>query len=309
MGAKTNPRRARRQGDQPGPDDELPRSLPRAERPCLTSRRDAVQPPLPAPRRRPPAPLSCLHDPSPVLRRVPVRPRRASPQLPDPPARSRGVLERGPGGTSARHHSALARMTISRHRWSTDVISSRAAELPPGSQGPRGASRSSRRRFPRACPFLAQPFIACVAYIDPGDRATNVAPGSKLGSSLVCGAFIAWSLMTMVLQTLFLQARVRDPPRPPRVVPASAFSRRTSIGLWLPGQADRDGRGPGRVSSARRARVPAPALGSRLFPSTIITHVAASGVLGLQRFPVRLLEAASIASIIGVDQHVLRSSS
>ena len=37
----------------------------------------------------------------------------------------------------------------------------------------------------RLLPFLGPAFIACVAYIDPGNFATNIAGGSKYGYTLV----------------------------------------------------------------------------------------------------------------------------
>src|SRR5437867_6912812 len=56
------------------------------------------------------------------------------------------------------------------------------------------------RRF-RLLPFLGPAFIACVAYIDPGNFATNVAGGSKYGYTL--GWVIeASNLMAMLIQTL-----------------------------------------------------------------------------------------------------------
>src|SRR5205814_1582553 len=38
----------------------------------------------------------------------------------------------------------------------------------------------------RIIPFLGPAFIACVAYIDPGNFATNIAAGSKFGFTLAC---------------------------------------------------------------------------------------------------------------------------
>ncbi|HEY6069646.1 MAG TPA: hypothetical protein VIU81_13225, partial [Gaiellaceae bacterium] len=37
----------------------------------------------------------------------------------------------------------------------------------------------------RLLPFLGPAFIACVAYMDPGNFATNIAGGSKYGFTLV----------------------------------------------------------------------------------------------------------------------------
>ena len=54
-----------------------------------------------------------------------------------------------------------------------------------------------RTRF-RALPFLGPAFIACVAYIDPGNFATNIAGGAKFGYLLVW-VIVAANLMAMLL--------------------------------------------------------------------------------------------------------------
>src|SRR5438034_8834534 len=56
------------------------------------------------------------------------------------------------------------------------------------------------RRF-RLLPFLGPAFIACVAYIDPGNFATNIAGGSAFGYNLLWVIALA-NLMAMLLQTL-----------------------------------------------------------------------------------------------------------
>jgi manganese transport protein len=50
-------------------------------------------------------------------------------------------------------------------------------------------------------PFLGPAFIACVAYIDPGNFATNIAGGSAFGYKLLWVIALA-NLMAMLLQTL-----------------------------------------------------------------------------------------------------------
>jgi manganese transport protein len=53
----------------------------------------------------------------------------------------------------------------------------------------------------RVLPFLGPAFIACVAYIDPGNFATNVQGGSEFGLMLLW-VILAANLMAMLLQTL-----------------------------------------------------------------------------------------------------------
>src|SRR5581483_11834108 len=57
-----------------------------------------------------------------------------------------------------------------------------------------------RTRF-RVLPFLGPAFIACVAYIDPGNFATNIAAGAKYGYALLW-VVLAASGMAMVIQKL-----------------------------------------------------------------------------------------------------------
>ena len=52
----------------------------------------------------------------------------------------------------------------------------------PAVLGERILSGTSRFRL---LPFLGPAFIACIAYIDPGNFATNIAGGSKFGYTLV----------------------------------------------------------------------------------------------------------------------------
>src|ERR1700745_2174866 len=50
-------------------------------------------------------------------------------------------------------------------------------------------------------PFLGPAFIACVAYMDPGNFATNIAGGSKFGFTLVW-VIVASNLMATLIQVL-----------------------------------------------------------------------------------------------------------
>ena len=55
--------------------------------------------------------------------------------------------------------------------------------------------------FKKLLPFLGPAFIASVAYIDPGNFATNISAGSKYGYLLVWVVIVS-SLMAMLIQTL-----------------------------------------------------------------------------------------------------------
>jgi manganese transport protein len=53
----------------------------------------------------------------------------------------------------------------------------------------------------RLLPFLGPAFIACVAYIDPGNFATNIQAGARFGYTLLW-VIVASNLMAMLLQAL-----------------------------------------------------------------------------------------------------------
>jgi manganese transport protein len=61
--------------------------------------------------------------------------------------------------------------------------------------------RSQKGRLARLLPFLGPAFIACVAYVDPGNFATNIQGGAKFGYMLLW-VIVASNLMAMLIQTL-----------------------------------------------------------------------------------------------------------
>ncbi|HVN53966.1 MAG TPA: Nramp family divalent metal transporter [Anaerolineaceae bacterium] len=63
------------------------------------------------------------------------------------------------------------------------------------------AGRSKKNWFVRLLPFLGPAFIASVAYVDPGNFATNIQGGAKFGYMLLWVILVS-NLMAMLLQTL-----------------------------------------------------------------------------------------------------------
>jgi manganese transport protein len=147
----------------------------------------------------------------------------------------------------------------------------------------------------RILPFLGPAFIACVAYIDPGNFATNIAGGSKFGYTLVW-VIVASNLMAMLIQTLSAKLGIATGRNLPEVC-RDQFSRRTSILLWLQAEVI--------AMATDLAEFLGAALGFHLlfgiglFPAAVLTGVAAFAILGLQRFGFRPFEAAIVA-IVGV---------
>ena len=147
----------------------------------------------------------------------------------------------------------------------------------------------------RVWPFLGPAFIACVAYMDPGNFATNIAGGSKYGYTLVW-VIVASNLMAMLIQTLSAKLGIATGRNLPEVC-RERFSRRTSIGLWL--QAEAIAMATDLAEFLGAAIGFHLLLGIGLFPAALVTGVAAFAILALQRFGFRPLEA-TIAAIVGV---------
>ncbi|HKU12445.1 MAG TPA: Nramp family divalent metal transporter, partial [Sinomonas sp.] len=61
----------------------------------------------------------------------------------------------------------------------------------------RGESRGLRALLP----FLGPAFVAAVAYVDPGNFATNLAGGAKFGY-LLLWVILASNLMAMLIQSM-----------------------------------------------------------------------------------------------------------
>jgi manganese transport protein len=165
----------------------------------------------------------------------------------------------------------------------------------------RTAGEASRvlRREPtrgfRVLPFLGPAFVACVAYIDPGNFATNIAGGSKFGYTLVW-VIVAANLMAMLIQTLSAKLGLATGKNLPEVC-RERFSRRTSLALWV--QAEVIAMATDLAEFLGAALGFHLLLGIGLFPAALLTAAAAFAILGLQRFGFRPFEAV-IAAIVGV---------
>src|SRR5881296_883810 len=150
------------------------------------------------------------------------------------------------------------------------------------------------RRF-RLLPFLGPAFIACVAYIDPGNFATNIAGGAKFGYMLVW-VIVAANVMAMLIQMLSAKLGIATGRNLPEVC-RERFSRRTSVLLWI--QAEVIAMATDLAEFLGAAIGFHLLLGVALFPAAVITGIASFAILALQRFGFRPLEAV-IAAIVGV---------
>lgn len=151
------------------------------------------------------------------------------------------------------------------------------------------------RGLGRIWPFLGPAFIAAVAYIDPGNFATNIAGGAEFGY-LLLWVVLAANLIAMLVQTQSAKLGIAT-GRNLAELCRERFSRRTSIGLWLQAEL---------VAMATDiAEVVGAALGLHLlfgiplFPAGLIAGAGAFAILALQQMGYRKLEAG-IAVLVGV---------
>jgi len=157
------------------------------------------------------------------------------------------------------------------------------------------ADRSKKGRLSRLLPFLGPAFIASVAYIDPGNFATNIQGGAKFGYTLLW-VIVASNLMAMLVQALSaklgiatglnLAEHCRD-----------HFSRPVVITMWVLMEIV--------AIATDLAEFIGAAVGFNLLFGTplwlagLITAAATFLILGLERYGFRPVEAV-ITSLAGV---------
>jgi manganese transport protein len=157
-------------------------------------------------------------------------------------------------------------------------------------------SLSGRRRGAGSLwPFLGPAFIAAVAYIDPGNFATNMAAGAKFGYLLLWVVLMA-NLMAMLIQSMSAKLGIATGRNLPEMC-RERFSRRTSFGLWI--QAEVIAMATDLAEFTGAAIGLNLLFGIPLFPAALLTAVAAFAILALQTRGFRRLEA-TIAGLIGV---------
>ncbi len=95
--------------------------------------------------------------------------------------------------------------------------------------------QSSSRGIKKLLPYLGPAFIAAVAYIDPGNYATNITAGSKYGYTLLWVIF-ASNLMAVLIQSLSAKLGIATGKNLPELC-REKFSKKTSFLLWIQAEA------------------------------------------------------------------------
>ncbi|MBM7700343.1 Nramp family divalent metal transporter [Kurthia huakuii] len=150
--------------------------------------------------------------------------------------------------------------------------------------------------FKRILPFLGPAFIAAVAYIDPGNFATNITAGSEYGY-LLLWVIVASNLMAVLIQSLSAKLGIATGKNLPEVAREN-FSKPTSILLWVQAELV--------IMATDLAEFIGAALGLYLLfnipmiPAAIITAIGSFAILELQRRGVRAFEAGVSAMVVMV---------
>src|SRR5829696_8069207 len=180
-----------------------------------------------------------------------------------------------------------------------DKVAAGVEGVLPGETATARAAHASlageRRGLGRLLPFLRPAFIACVAYVDPGNFATNVSGGAQFGYLLLWVVLTA-NLMAMLIQSMSAKLGIATGKNLPEVC-RERFPRPVTLGLWM--QAEVIAMASDLAEFIGAALALNLLFGIPLFPAGLMTAVGAFGILELQRRGFRPLEAA-IAALVGV---------
>ena len=143
--------------------------------------------------------------------------------------------------------------------------------------------------------LLGPAFVAAVAYIDPGNFATNIAGGAKYGFLLVW-VIVAANLMAMLVQYLSAKVGIATGMSLPELCRAH-LPRPTTWGLWV--QAEIIAIATDLAEFVGAAIALNLLFGVPPFAAGLITAVVAFGILALQQRGYRRFELA-IAGFLGI---------
>ncbi len=158
------------------------------------------------------------------------------------------------------------------------------------------AALEGRRHGPLAfLPFLGPAFVASVAYVDPGNFATNIQGGSEFGYKLLWVVLLA-NVMAMLVQALSAKLGIATGRSLPELCRAH-FPAAVVYGMWALSEVG--------AMATDLAEFLGASIGLNLLlhvpllPATLLTGVATYGILVLQRYGARPIEAV-ITALVGV---------
>ena len=149
--------------------------------------------------------------------------------------------------------------------------------------------------FARLTPFLGPAFIASVAYVDPGNYATNIQAGAEFGYMLLW-VIVASNVMAMLIQALSAKLGIATGKNLAELC-RSHFPPRVTLLMWVIMEIV--------VMATDLAEFVGAAIGFNLlfgvplWVAGILTAIATFLILGLERYGFRPLEAV-IGVLVGI---------
>ena len=153
----------------------------------------------------------------------------------------------------------------------------------------------SRGRVRSTVALLGPAFVAAVAYVDPGNFATNISGGAQYGY-LLLWVILAANLMAMLIQYLSAKIGIATGRNLPELC-REHFPKRVAIGLWV--QAELIAMATDLAEFVGAAIALNLLFGVPLFAAGLITAAVAFGILGLQTRGYRRFET-TIAGLLSV---------
>lgn len=147
----------------------------------------------------------------------------------------------------------------------------------------------------RLMPFLGPAFIASVAYVDPGNIATNIQGGAQFGYMLLW-VIMASNMMAMLIQTLSAKLGLATGMNLAEHC-RNNFPKRIVIGMWLVMEVVAMATDLAEFLGASLGFNLL--LGVPLIAGAVLTAFATLLILGLERYGFRTLEAV-ISSMVGI---------
>ena len=158
------------------------------------------------------------------------------------------------------------------------------------------AGKSRKGPLGRLLPFMGPAFIASVAYMDPGNFATNIQGGAQFGYMLVW-VIVASNLMAMLIQTLSAKLGIATGMNLAEQCREHFPRPVVYCHVGLDGTCRHGDRSGGVPRGG--ARLPAAVGSAALWPAALLTGVVTFLILGLERYGFRPLEAV-ISALVGV---------
>jgi manganese transport protein len=157
------------------------------------------------------------------------------------------------------------------------------------------SGKSKKRGLARLLPFMGPAFVASVAYMDPGNFATNIQGGAQFGY-LLLWVVGATNLMAMLIQTLSAKLGIASGKNLAELCREN-FPRPVVIGMWVLMEIVAMATDLAEFLGAALGFYLL--LGIPLWIAGFITAIITFAILGLERYGFRPLEAV-ITAMIGV---------